>query len=100
MADTAGRDPNRVTTTLALSNANDGVDIALWADPSTHRLLTTGTITSGFGIGAYDYVSLAVASTTDTYTFKTGGAGGSTVATITITYTDSGKGTISTVVKT
>ncbi len=57
-------------------------------------------ILSGFSVVAYDFVSLAVAALTDTYTFKTGGSGGSTVATITITYTDSTKVTISTVAKT
>ena len=49
----------------------------------------SGTITAtigGFGIPSYDYISLAQASTTDTYTFKSGGAGGSTVATVTITF--------------
>lgn len=47
----------------------------------------------------WDYLSLTQAATTDTYTFKTGGAGGTTVLTIVITYTDSTKQTISTVVK-
>lgn len=57
-------------------------------------------IASGFGIPAYDYLSLATASTTDTYTFKRGGASGVLVNTLVITYTDSTKATISTVVKT
>jgi len=48
----------------------------------------------------YDYVALTQATLTDTYVFKKNGAGGTTVATVVITYTDSGKGTISTVVKT
>ncbi len=43
----------------------------------------------------YDYVSLALTdSDTETYTFKTGGAGGTTVATIVVNYTDSTKDTI------
>lgn len=49
---------------------------------------------------AYDYIALTEASTTDTWVFKTGGSGGTTVATVTITYTDSNKGTISTVART
>ena len=65
---------------------------------------TLGTVnvdvTNGFGIGPYDYLDLVQATLTDTYTFKLGGAGGATVAVLTITYTDAGKGTISTVVKT
>jgi len=56
--------------------------------------------TTGLGIGIYDYVSLTQAALTDTYTFKTGGVGGTTIATVVLTFTDSGKGTLSTVVKT
>lgn len=69
----------------------DGVKPALW----------TGAITNG-GIvtGSYDYVSVVYASTTDTYTFKTGGSGGTLVATVVITYTDSTKALVSIVVKT
>ncbi len=46
---------------------------------------------TGFTLPQYDYVSMAlsVGNTVETYTFKVGGAGGSTVATIIITYTDS-----------
>ena len=54
----------------------------------------------GMGIIEFDYASQAQAATTDTWTLKTGGAGGSTVATITITYTDATKTVISTAVKT
>jgi len=46
---------------------------------------------------AFDYVSLAQASTTDTYTFYQGGSGGTLVNTVTITYTDSSKNTLSNV---
>lgn len=54
----------------------------------------------GFVPEAYDYLSLTEATLTDTYTYKTGGSGGTTVATLTITYTDSGKGTIANVART
>jgi hypothetical protein len=50
--------------------------------------------------GTYDYIAPTFATLTDTWVFKTGGSGGTTVSTITITYTDSGKGTISSIVKT
>lgn len=53
-----------------------------------------------FITASYDFISQAQASTTDTWTFKTGGSGGTTVATITITYTDSTKAVISTVART
>lgn len=47
---------------------------------------------------AYDYVSVNYTSATqEIYTFKTGGSGGTTVATVTINYTDSTKANISNV---
>lgn len=48
---------------------------------------------------AWDYTALVQAATTDTWTFKTGGAGGTTVATVVITYTDATKATISNVAR-
>jgi hypothetical protein len=49
----------------------------------------------------YDYVSVNYATATqEIYTFKTGGSGGTTVATITINYTDSTKANLSNVAKT
>ena len=54
----------------------------------------------GLNVGAYDYMSLTQAALTDTYVYKVGGSGGTTVATVTVTFTDSTKVTISTVVKT
>lgn len=45
----------------------------------------------GLNLPEFDYVSMALSSgdTTETYTFKTGGSGGTTVATVTVVYTDS-----------
>lgn len=59
-------------------------------------------IQTGFIIASYDYVSmiLSVGDTTETYTFKTGGSGGTTVATVTIVYTDSTREILSSVTKT
>lgn len=54
----------------------------------------------GISLPKWDYVTQTQASTTDTWTFKTGGSGGTTVATVTISYTDNTKNTISTVAKT
>lgn len=56
---------------------------------STDALLEAiaGFITSG-----YDYIGVAYpTSTTETYTYKTGGSSGTTVGTVTVTYTDSTK---------
>jgi len=48
----------------------------------------------------WDYMALAINSATETYTFKTGGSGGTTEATVVIVYTDSNRTDISTVTKT
>lgn len=64
---------------------------------------TNGTqktqIIDGLNIGSYDYFSLTQDTLTDTYTFKLGGASGTTVATVLITYTSADKSTISSVLK-
>lgn len=48
----------------------------------------------------YDYLTLTQASTTDTFVYKNGGAGGATVATILVTYVDSTKAVIASVART
>jgi hypothetical protein len=49
----------------------------------------------------WDYLSYtATNATTDTYVYKSGGSGGTTVATVTVTWTDSTKTVLSTVVRT
>ena len=48
----------------------------------------------------YDYVALGIASEVETYTFKSGGSGGTTVAVIVVTYTDATRADISTVERT
>ena len=59
-------------------------------------------VTSGLGIVAYDHVAMVLSggNTIETYTFKTGGAGGTTVATVTVTYTDSTRAVFSSALKT
>ena len=53
------------------------------------------------GLKSYDYVSMAISpSTTETYTFKSGGASGTVTNTVVIVYTDSTRADISTVTKT
>lgn len=55
---------------------------------------------SGLQLPVYDYVSNAPTSDTDVYTFRFGGSGGTVVCVVTIVYTDTSKGTISTVTRT
>jgi len=55
----------------------------------------------GLVLTEFDYVSVAYPSgDTETYTFKLGGSGGTTVATVTVVYTDATKADLSTVTKT
>lgn len=66
----------------------------------TTNPLPVDTIFTGLSLPVYDYISVAYpVATTEVYTFKTGGAGGSTVATVTVVYTDSTKTNLSTVTK-
>lgn len=63
--DDAGRDANRVPTLLLLSNANDGAEVAAWADPATHRLLVNSVISGA--------ISTKTALTASSPTFATVG---------------------------
>ncbi len=54
--------------------------------------------TQGFCLPDYDYLAVAYpAADTETYTFKTGGAGGTTVGLLTVVYADSTKENLLTV---
>ena len=58
-------------------------------------------VSSGFTLPKYDYDAVTYPlSTREVYTFKTGGSGGTTVATITINYTDATKASLLNVAKT
>ena len=55
---------------------------------------------AGFNIPANDYIAVGYPdATTETYTYKTGGSGGTTVGVVTVVYTDSTKANISSVTK-
>lgn len=47
----AGIDQNSRATLTALSNANDGAIVALWADPTTHRLLVDNANSTSIAVG-------------------------------------------------
>jgi len=103
------------TTDTAVIGDNTGTVSAklrglakIWAsvwDSINNRLnvavQNTVAVTQGISIPAHDYISYTNTSTTvDTYVYKTGGSGGTTVATLTITYTDTTKSQPSSIVKT
>lgn len=68
----------------------------LSVDASGNLSISSG----GIYIPDSDYISYTSNATSDVYVYKTGGSGGTTVATITINYTDSTKETISYIAKT
>lgn len=76
---TNGADDTRVSGTAVVDSA--GV---------SKRLLDvfTGTLSPGRD---YDYIDVAASGTTETYTFKQGGASGTTVRTITLEFTNSSR---------
>lgn len=87
----AKRDQNRVAALLVKSSASDTL-IELLADSITQRLLVNATITGNIQVAglvpeSYDYVVATYTGTNmTTAIFKTGGSGGTVVATLTMTY--------------
>lgn len=71
--------------------------VALFSyNSNTDTLNPFGGLTAG---GDYDYIDIQQTSATvETFVFKTGGSGGTTVRTITINYTDSTKENINEVI--
>lgn len=70
-------------------------------DVDTLATETTLLKIPGLSIPIHDYISVAYpAGDTEVYTFKTGGSGGTTVATLTVVYTDATKADLSSVTKT
>lgn len=96
----AARDENRVPTII-------GVDSTFFSTPKTvgvnnnHEMLVNSTVKGMLVNVDYDYVGVTYPDTsTEVYTFKTGGSGGTTVATVTLVYSDAGtKNILSSVTK-
>ncbi len=76
----------------------DGQSSALEVDSKGN--LKVNSAVNGLSLNQYDYVSRGLVSATETWTFKSGGSGGTTVNTIVIVYTDTTLTYISTVTKT
>lgn len=103
-------DPNALMAVKATGSTAGGssvnvvnvVSVSVASLPLPSGAATEATLAKipGLAIPMYDYVSLAQNATQDIYSFKSGGSGGTLVATVTITYTDSTKATLSTVAKT
>jgi hypothetical protein len=87
-----------VTTVTGVTNtvATAVIDSSGIQYSGTNPLPTT----DGFALPLYDYMSLTETQTTDTYVYKRGGAGGTTVGTVTIVYVDDTRLTLSTITRT
>jgi len=86
---------NNNPTLAAVSNQDGETPVYLHADPVTHALKVGGLAPNA----DYDYIDVQQTSATvETYVYKLGGAGGTTVQTIVVTYTSSTKADIDTVV--
>jgi hypothetical protein len=73
----------RIKFTLGADGVNDG-------DVHQNNPLPGLTLNKLVPV-VFDYIELAQNATQDIYTYKTGGAGGTTVRVVTITFTDSTK---------
>lgn len=82
----AKRDGNYVTTLLAVSNADGVTPVVLWADPVTHRLLTSAT--GGGGAPFADNAALVKNNADNTKLIIVSAAGITTGTTRTITAPD------------
>lgn len=78
------------------------VEVSVTSLPLPTGAATEATLLKvpGLSIPIWDYMSLSTVTNTETYTFKSGGSGGTTVAIVTVVYTDATLATISTVTKT
>lgn len=57
-------------------------------------------VSTAMSLPVHDYIAVSQTATVDTYVYKTGGAGGTTVATLTLTYTDGTKTALVSVART
>lgn len=95
----AQKDQNWTPTLLAV-NASTGEPIEVEAD-NDGKLLVSSSAGGTLVTESFDYVSAAYPdAVTEVYTYKSGGSGGTTVATVTVVYTNSTKDAVSSVTKT
>ncbi len=83
------RDANRVPVIGGVSSADGDTATPVEVNPTTGRTLVDSFVTSGLLPISYNYIGFTNADGNGNYqtiTFKTGGSGGTTVATLTLTY--------------
>lgn len=96
----AKKDQNFTSTLIGVSSADGETPVRVEVDPSTGAILTSGSVGGTLVTDAFDYIGVAYPNaTTETYTYKSGGFGGTTVAVVTVVYVDSTKEELSSVTK-
>lgn len=73
------------TVLHAKRDADSEIAYPILVDPSG-ALVVSGSLGGGIPPSGYDYIDLSPANKPTTITYKSGGSGGSTVATLTLTY--------------
>jgi hypothetical protein len=87
----AKRDENRITTLIGVSSVDVTTPTLVAVNPVTNAIITEGTtiVNNSLIIKAFDYIAATYPTTSsEVYTYKTGGSGGTTVGTITVVYSD------------
>jgi len=92
MTDTSSRDQYQSVHIQGVSSADDHTATNIHVDPTTNRTLVDASIYNDWNIGVYDFESFTNvaegngAGQLGTIVYKTGGSGGTTVATLTFAY--------------
>jgi len=88
-------DDNFKPSIIAVSSSDGETIVRLEANPSTGALLVSGDLVPNRD---YDYIDIQQTSdTVETYVYKLGGSGGTTIRTVVVTYTDGTKANLDTV---
>lgn len=104
----AGVDANNYPSLTVLSGTAGTADsagtaeiFAVGGNPKTGAVYMEPTAIPGFNLPVYDYIAATYPDgTTEVFSYKAGGSSGTAVGTLTVVYTDSTKGSVSTVTKT
>lgn len=92
---------NNTTVSNSSSASNPDIPVKTTESGGYHvQHVNVDTLSSGISLPQFDYTAVTYPTATqEVYVFKTGGSGGTTVATVTVNYTDSTKDFISDVTK-
>lgn len=96
----AAHDQNFVPTLIGVSTADGTTPVPVEVNPATGAMITSTSLGGQLVTETFDYIEVTEAATTDTFQYKTGGSGGTLVATVVVTYTTTDKDVLDSVAKT